>query len=226
MKNVTIILMALVGFQWTTAQDCTFYYPQQEGATLEYSHYNKRDKLTGKTIHEISNVVSSDNSMSATVNVKTYDDKGEQLAESELNVRCEDGVFYMDMKNFMSQEMMEGFQDMEITMNTEDLELPSNLKVGDNLKDGWIKMVMQGPMTMTFSVNVKDRRVEAREKITTAAGTFNCFKLAQTVETKTPITVTSSSKEWYAEDIGMVRSESYSKNGKLTGYSLLTLLNR
>ena len=34
--------------------------------------------------------------------------------------------------------------------------------------------------------------------------------------------IEGSSKEWYAEGVGVVRSESYNKNGKLTGYSELT----
>jgi hypothetical protein len=32
----------------------------------------------------------------------------------------------------------------------------------------------------------------------------------------------NNSKEWYAENVGMVRSETYNKRGKLMGYSELT----
>ncbi len=33
------------------------------------------------------------------------------------------------------------------------------------------------------------------------------------------------SREWYAKEIGMVRSESFNKNGKLMAYSELTSLD-
>ena len=61
--------------------------------------------------------------------------------------------------------------------------------------------------------------------MTCPAGTFDCIQLSQKVALKMGINIEAYSKEWYAEDIGMVRSESYTKNGKLTGYSLLTKLN-
>jgi len=48
--------------------------------------------------------------------------------------------------------------------------------------------------------------------------------LTQKVSTKMMI-VEGTSTEWYSENVGMVRSESYSKKGKLLGYSELTKLD-
>ena len=42
------------------------------------------------------------------------------------------------------------------------------------------------------------------------------------ISTKMMIRIKNKSKEWYAEDVGMVRSETYNKRGKLMGYSELT----
>ena len=70
-----------------------------------------------------------------------------------------------------------------------------------------------------------DRKVEKREDITTSAGTFNCIVISQTISTKMMVRIKASSKECYAENVGMVRSESYNKKGKLLGYSELTKFN-
>ena len=73
-----------------------------------------------------------------------------------------------------------------------------------------------GMTIMTMSVNVTDRKVEGKEKITTTAGSFNCTKIAQTVNMQAIINVTARSTEWYAKDVGMIKSESYDSDGILT----------
>ena len=76
-----------------------------------------------------------------------------------------------------------------------------------------------------MTIYVTDRAVEARESLTTSAGTFDCIKITQKETTKMIVKIQATSKEWYAENIGMVRSESYNKKGKLTGYSVLTKIS-
>jgi hypothetical protein len=64
--------------------------------------------------------------------------------------------------------------------------------------------------------------VEALENMTTPAGTFKCYKIASTIETKSMISITTHTVEWMAKDVGVVRSENYNKKGKLTSYMVLT----
>lgn len=73
-------------------------------------------------------------------------------------------------------------------------------------------------------VNMTDYKVEAREQVTTPAGEFDCLVISQRVSTKVIVKVEAGSMEWYAKGIGMVRSESYNKKGKLVGYDVLTEL--
>jgi hypothetical protein len=78
---------------------------------------------------------------------------------------------------------------------------------------------------MTMVVKVYDRKVEAVEDVTTPAGTFSCYKLSYTVESKTMFTIIAKSTDWIAKRVGVVRSESFDKNGKLTGYMVLKSMN-
>jgi len=72
---------------------------------------------------------------------------------------------------------------------------------------------------------VKNRQVGNRETLTTPAGKFDCIKIKQDVVTKTGFTVTIETVQWYAEGVGVVKSESYRKD-KLIGYSELTKLEK
>jgi len=73
-----------------------------------------------------------------------------------------------------------------------------------------------------MNVWITNRKVEAIEDITTPAGTFTCYKISSDVETKMMMKISIKSVEWYAKNVGTVRTESYNNNGKLTGYTLLT----
>jgi hypothetical protein len=67
--------------------------------------------------------------------------------------------------------------------------------------------------------------VLAEETLNTPAGKFDCFKISQKVFMKTLGKIEINSIEWYSEDVGMVKSETYDKKGKLKTYSLLTTYN-
>lgn len=75
---------------------------------------------------------------------------------------------------------------------------------------------------MTITVNIINRKVEGTEEITTPAGTFSCVKISYDVVVKSIMKISSKVIDWYAKDVGVVRSENYRSNGKLTGYSIMT----
>lgn len=156
--------------------------------------------------------------------VKSYDDKEKELMSTQMEVYCENGVFYIDMRKFLDQQTMESFKDMEVAMETENMEFPSNLAAGQTLKDARITVSASSGGMKLFSMNVwvTNRKVEAIEDITTPAGTFTCYRITSDVETKMMMKISVKSVEWYAKNVGTVRSESYNNKGKLTGYTLLT----
>jgi hypothetical protein len=123
---------------------------------------------------------------------------------------------------------MQSFQDMDIEVDASKYELPDlSSKTGSTLADGSLKITMASTSSIGISMTLQitDRKVEERENITTPAGSFDCVVLSQKISTKMMIKIQGASKEWYAENIGLIRSESYNKKGKLTGYSELTMLS-
>jgi hypothetical protein len=124
--------------------------------------------------------------------------------------------------------MMANLEGISVDIDATDLEMPSDLKPGMELNDGYIHVVASnmGIPMINMEVKVYDRTVVNTETITTPAGTFDCFKISYTTEVKTIGKFVAKSIEWIAMDIGMVRSESYDKKNKLTGYTVLTDLKQ
>jgi hypothetical protein len=227
----TIFLNCLLGifvYAGLLAQDCPMYYPDIENAQLEYKQYDKKGGLTGSSIQKITEVKKSAGSTIVEITAESFDAKGKSQGSVQLTSRCEGGVYYIDMKNYMNQQSMESYEDMEMAIEGGNMELPSNMKVGDILKNGDMKMSFStGGMTiMTMTTSVTNRKVEAIENLTTPAGTFECYKISSDIATKMMINVKAKSVEWFAKNVGMVKSESYSADGKLMGSNVLTSIKK
>lgn len=210
------------------AQDCPMYYPDVVNAQLEYKQYDKKDKLTGSSVQQITDIQKTGNGTTMKVSVETFDDKGKSVGKADLAARCENGIYYIDMKNLMGQQSLEAYKDMEMKVEGGNLEMPSSMKAGDALKDGNMKISFSSGgmniMNMTFTVT--NRKVDAVESVTTPAGTFECYKISYDIATKMMVNVKTKGVEWYAKDVGLVKSETYSTDGKLLGYNVLTSIKK
>ena len=228
MRNIvcclSIVLIAVLFSNILQAQDCEAYFPMEEGAFMETTSYDAKDKVTGKMNYLVLSKTVEGNNMAVTVKTTTFDKKDKEVHSGEMEMACVDGVFIIDMKNYLDPESMGDMGEMEVSIDATNLEIPADLQVGQTLPDGYIKINFEtgGMSMMGMTVNIIDRTVEAIEDVTTPAGTFTCHIISQTIETKAIMKIVAKSKEWYAKDVGVVKSESYNKKGKLTGYSILT----
>jgi uncharacterized protein YfdQ (DUF2303 family) len=207
------------------AQDCPMYYPDKENTQMEYKQYDKKGGLSGSSIQKITSIKKTAASTEIAVSAESFDAKGKSLGTANLKARCEGGVFYVDMSTYLNMQSTEAYKDMEMSVEGGNLEMPSGMKAGDALKDGNLKMSFSsGGMTiMNMTVSITNRKVEAVENVTTPAGTFECYKISYDIATKVGITMKMNSVEWYANKVGMIKSETY-KDGKLMGSNVLSAL--
>ena len=207
------------------AQECKMYFPEKVGAVREMKFYDQKDKLTSIARQEILDKKVSGGDVKIKVKSTNYTAEDEEVYSAELELACEGGVFKFDMQNFLDPNTMSSYKEMGMEISGDNLAYPQNLKVGVTLPDGMIKMVVKNNeiTLLTFTVTISGRKVEAKENITTEAGTFPCYKISYNTTSKMGfITVNTSTVECIAEGVGVVRNESYNKKGKLTGYSVLT----
>ena len=206
------------------SQTCEAYYPVKQGAMMEMTSYDKKGKIEGRSNQTIKEVKTTGENLTIIVRSQYYDDKDKMMFDKDITMKCEGGIFKMDMQNFMDPASMEQFKDMEVQVTGNDLVYPANLTAGQTLEDGHIKMnVMTNGMTMmNMVVEITNRKVVGREEITTPAGTFDCYKISYDITTKTVFKVSVKVEEWMAKEVGVVKTVNYDKSGKMEGYSELT----
>jgi hypothetical protein len=134
-------------------------------------------------------------------------------------------VLTIDLEGLIPQETRESMKSMEMKMTQSEIMIPKILNVGDKLNDGNVRMVVStsGIQVMDMTISITDRKVEKIEDITTPAGTYNCALITYTTSTKMSfMDMKTISKDWYSSEVGIVKSETYDKNGELSGSRVLT----
>lgn len=220
-----LLLLAVFATPNSQAQSaCSTYYPLEDGASLQYTNYDRKGKEDGQINYNVTNVESSGDNVSATMMMEMVDKKGNTYT-SDYEIACDGNVVKIDFKSLMNEQMLSQMGDVEMDISGTDVELPNSLSVGQELPDAnmELKMKMGGAINMNTNVETINRKVEKQESITTPAGTFDCYVIYS--ETKTKMMMankTFPSRTWLAKGVGMVKQESYNKNGKLMGSMVLT----
>jgi hypothetical protein len=213
------ILVTMIAFLGLSVSSQKVFFPLKEGIKLTYQTTDKSDKETGKVKYTVKEVSGSGTNFTVVYEIESLDKKDKLVYKDEVKVTQEGDKIYFDMSNFLNkaafQQNGEIPATVEITGNN--MEIPVIPVPGMTMPDANCTMSMKmGFINMKTTVLLTNRKVEAVEDLTVPAGSFNAFKLSADVNaTVLGLKVNSTSKEWYAYGIGIVKSESYDKNGKL-----------
>lgn len=221
--------------------NCDDYIWFKEGATMSF----KSTSGSGKK-QEVTN--------SKMVVKKVFNENGKKI--SEVNVSADEGIdmdfrylcsgnnLYVDMGAAMKQAMMKAGQDnpqsnailddMEMGFGDGFMDIPKNMYPGQKLNDVNFTMKTKASgAEMTIITNLTERKVGAKEMVTTPAGTFECMPISGV--RKSSMKVMGMNRNmgkpttetiWYSPGIGMVKSENYDDKGKLESSQILTEFKR
>ena len=235
MYKVIFLGLLMTGFSsYVKSQNCGMYYPLVTGTETEMTNYDDKGKVDGKTISKVTDSKSgTDGSTVATIQTTSKDKKDAVTGTVSSSVKCTGGKIFVEMKSFAPAQSSDQWKDMDVKTDASWLELPQTLTVGMTLQDGTgtISVYKSGTLYLTTKISITNRKVASSETITTAAGTFTCFKITQDILIETTIIgittkMKSKSVEYFAAGTGLVKSESYDKNDKLIGHSELTKITK
>ena len=206
--------------------ECKAFYPFEEQTTLTYSNFDKKGKLESKNINTVTVVDDIDGGLQAQIISKILDKKEEEVSEHAFKVTCTGDGLKMDLSNLMSPQMTESFSNFEVSMSGDPYILPNDLVEGQELPDATnIIEADTGPIKLTMRMEATNRKVEGKETIETEAGSFETYRISYNMLVKTIVKVEMKIVQWYAKDVGMVKSETYNMKDKLKGSTVLTAIN-
>jgi len=221
-KIITFVLSLLISASTVCQNVCGTYYPFKEGVKFQITNFDKKGKKASVVDYQVLDIKNN----VASISSKISDDKDKEITTTIFEVTCNSDGITIDFKSLMNPELFKQYKDMEIEMTGTNIDFPNKLKVGQKLADAKLNMTMNMGIKMTMYIEMVNRTVNAQESITTAAGTFNCFALSYDTEMKMGIKQTYKIKEWIAEGVGAVKSETYNNSGKLMAFSELTSITK
>ncbi len=225
MTKIIFFLTTIIATSFVSkAQDCKQFFPTEVGKKIEVTEYDKKSKETSRTVRTVTDYQTS--GTNATVSFKDVYYSlpvDTEVSTREYTIKCEDGIFYADPMVYTKNESTAQYEGFETKVETENVTIPANVKPGDALPDGKVVATIITPgMPITITVDLTNRKVEANETITTSAGTFDCLKITYDVSLKMLLTFRSKAAQWYADGVGLVKTENYNKKGKLVSFSQVT----
>lgn len=219
-----IVLFTLIVFGITALKAQEIFFPTEEGKVLVYKRYDKKSKEIETMKYTIKNILEEGDNMEITYLIESMNAKNESGLSEEITLVKKGNVLYFDMSNFINKAVFqEGGKDSsesQIEIKGNNMEIPVDPQPGTSLPDANVEMAMKmGFINLKLSTNIINRRVEAIEDISVPAGSFKCFKFTgDVIASVMGKKVNSSTAEWYARGVGVVKSETYDKNGKLDSY--------
>jgi hypothetical protein len=212
-KNLLTASAAILMTCSAIAQDCGNYYFLQSNKTIEMTIYNRKGDPNGKQVYMVNDVKKDGGSTTSNFQSEMFDKKGKSVVKGSGKVECKGGVMFVDMKMMLPQQQQEQFGKADAKMDNMYIEYPVSMQPGDALKDANMNLeIDNNGMKQSVVMVVKDRKVEAKESVTTTAGTWDCFKISyksritiKTMGIGVPVNIEGT--EWYAPGFGIVKTD-------------------
>ncbi|WP_344821975.1 hypothetical protein [Rurimicrobium arvi] len=222
MKFLSSLALGSVCCFSAAAQKCEGYLLMQAGKTVTMTHYNRKGEPNGKVVYKITGAENNQGALTSTVSSEVFDSKGGILSSGTSNVQCTGNAYRADVHLVMSQQQVKQLRNFNATGDFY-VDYPVNMKVGDVLKDAQYTLQSTNSEGIVTEMNVaiEERTVLAEEQVTTAAGTWNCFKIKAHITFKAQvgglsIPLSVDNMEWFAPGVGVVRNEAKSYRSELT----------
>ena len=134
---------------------------------------------------------------------------------SQWNFGCDTTCFYVHATNWTYGLTLPGYQNQ---FSGDSLQYPLNMKVGDTLANAWAKRMTEArSYTTQRDLIFSDRVVAGIDTLLTPAGVLGAFRIEMTLSGTSKTTyksgdrstdiVKASVTEWFAPEIGIVKSE-------------------
>lgn len=227
------LVVLILSTSVSVAQNCEGYLSFQKGTKMQYIMTDRKGKQSGMLEYAINDVVKSDGGITADINSRFADEKGKELSSGHFTITCNGDGLVMDMRSLLSDQALAGFKDMTATVQGGNMEIPFGAAVGSTLPDAMMHMELSssGSVMSVIDMKITNRKVLAKEDITTPAGTFSCIKIGYDNEMKMTtmgigIPVNTHSETWFSKKVGTVRSDTYSKDMKPAGNMVLSSITQ
>lgn len=211
------------------AQGCNPGLELRPRHELEYHTFeNKKKKPAYIARHRVLSLEQLEDRTLAHLKCVFYEADLDLIRSFDYFIGCKDNLLILDKEVLSDPENLVLFEDKTFTFDGKNLHYPAHVQPGDTLRRAvHTVQVSTGAVKMAnVETALVNRRVEGIQELSTPAGTFRCYKISYQHELRRGneemrFTRRKCMVEYVVPGLGPIRSEEYSKRGKLIRYTEL-----
>lgn len=229
MKKMLLAIVALLACHTMQAQ----YFCTTQGTELLYVNYDEAGQSLSNETVTVYNVVKNASGESAQYLAKIVTNKTKNNTSYTLynwnydgNVTtCQEDLMYgpyiksdSDPAKYDSKARQAMAEELKLKGDNS-FTIKKHASAGESIPDRTYSLISN---MLKNEINISGAAYMGEEKVSTTAGKFDCIKISYLKRTKIVLkTETVRVTEWYAEGIGLVKSESYNTKGEPDGKTIL-----
>lgn len=229
MKKMLLVIVALLACHTMQAQ----YFCTTQGTELHYVNYDEAGQSLSNETVTVYNVVKNASGESAQYLAKIVTNKTKNNTSYTLynwnydgNVTtCQEDLMYgpyiksdSDPAKYDSKTRQAMAEELKLKGDNS-FTIKKHASAGESIPDRTYSLIFN---MLKNEINISGAAYMGEEKVSTTAGKFDCIKISYLKRTKIVLkTETVRVTEWYAEGIGLVKSESYNTKGEPDGKTIL-----
>lgn len=229
MKKMLLAIVALLACHTMQAQ----YFCTTNGTELHYVNYDEAGQSLSNETVTVYNGVNNASGASAQYLAKIVTNKTKNNTSYTLynwsydgNVTtCQEDLMYgpyiksdSDPAKYDSKARQALAEDLKLKGDNS-FTLKNHSKAGETISDRSYSLISN---MLKNEVTISGAAYMGTEQVSTTAGKFDCIKISYLKRTKIVLkSETIRVTEWYAEGIGLVKSENYNTKGEPDGKTIL-----
>ena len=229
MKKMLLAIVALLACHTMQAQ----YFCTTQGTELHYVNYDEAGQSLSNETVTVYNVVKNASGESAQYLAKIVTNKTKNNTSYTLynwnydgNVTtCQEDLMYgpyiksdSDPAKYDSKARQAMAEELKLKGDNS-FTIKKHASAGESIPDRTYSLIFN---ILKNEINISGAAYMGEEKVSTTAVKFDCIKISYLKRTKIVLkTETVRVTEWYAEGIGLVKSESYNTKGEPDGKTIL-----
>ena len=222
-KVVFTTVMVIVAAVGAFAGDV--FFPTKKGTVLVTASLDAKGKVESYGRTTVKDVKGAGDNLTIVCQIEALDKKRQPDKNGtviEYTMQVIDGAVVADINSMLKLPATAGGG---ITISGDTLRIPAKIKPGDKFKDANMAITMDlGAMKMTTEVAVTNFKCLAVESVTVPAGTFDAYKMTQTVTTTNRmvnVSQTMTIVSWNVLGVGAVKTVLTDEKGKVQSTSEL-----
>ena len=244
-KFYLLMILLLCGLKMS-AQESVFFAPDPANARWSYIEYDADGNQQAVVFQSVEKMEGDAVNGKVRIRLELVKPSApKDTVKSMVFYRFKDGEYMVDMSALFEEDFLADILESAAKEESEVMSEEKKKEAVEAMKNqikisGEIRGIPRYPKVgklpdyefqMKFSiinmkVNGEQRKISRTEKLTTPAGTFDCFVLEETVTTRAMMQKeVEKTISWYAHGVGLVKEASYDKNGKLQSSTVLNSIN-